>query len=112
MKLSFPQRLTSLSQALKFLQCETQGYSELFTKLNKHNMVKTKLRLIQRLCPPAKDELNSTLEVQHGVGHQFSANSLQNRKCSDSNEIQALKEILELAINDRLLTVPAKNNKK
>jgi hypothetical protein len=65
-------------------------------------MVKIILRLIQRLSPPANDELNSTLEGQHEAGHQFSPNCLQNQKFSDSNEIQSLKEKLELAINERL----------
>ena len=49
--------------------------------------------------------LNSTLEVQHGVGHQFSANFFQNNKFSESNEVQSLKEKLKPAINERLLTV-------
>ena len=69
-------------------------------------MVKIIFRLTKRLSPPANDELNSTLEVQHGVGHQFSPNSFQNQKFSDSNEIQSLKEKIEAAINERLLTVP------
>ena len=87
MKLSFPQRRKRLSQALRYLKCGTQDYSELFPKLNKDNMVKIILRLIKRISPPANDELNSILEVQRGVGHQFSANSFQNKKFSDSNEI-------------------------
>ena len=69
-------------------------------------MVKIIFRLTKRLSPPANDELNSTLEVQHGVRHQFSPNSFQNQKFSDSNEIQSLKEKIEAAINERLLTVP------
>jgi hypothetical protein len=89
------------------LQYGTQDYSELFPKLSKDNMVKIILRLVKRLLPPANDELNSTLEVQHGVGHQFSANSFQNKKFSDSNDIQSVIEELQPAINERLLTVPA-----
>jgi len=69
------------------LKCGTQDYSELFPKLSKDNMVKIILRLMKRPSPPANDELNSILEVQRGVGHQFSANSFQNKEFSDSNEI-------------------------
>jgi hypothetical protein len=42
------------------------------------------------------------------VGQQCSANCFQNKKYSESNEIQSLKEKLEIAINERLLTVPAR----
>jgi len=87
MKLSFPQRRTSLSQALRYLKCGTQDYSELFPKLSKDNMVKIILRLIKRISPPENDELNSVLEVQRRVGHQISANSFQDKKFSNSNEI-------------------------
>jgi len=52
-------------------------------------------------------KVNSTLEVQHGVEHQFTANSSQNKKFSDSSDIQSLKEKLESAINETLLTVAA-----
>ena len=62
---------------------------------------------MKRLSPPANDEMNSTLEVKHGVGHQFTANSFQNKKFSDSTDIQSLKEKLESAINETLLTVAA-----
>ena len=37
------------------------------------------LPLVKILSPPANDELNSTLEVQHGGGHQLSANSFKIR---------------------------------
>ena len=95
-----------ITQAVKYLHCGTQDYSELFPKLGNDNTVKIILRLIKRHSPPANDELNLTLEVQHGVGHQFSANSFQNKKLSDSNEIQSLKEMLESAIYVTLLAVP------
>jgi hypothetical protein len=36
-----------------------------------------------------------------------SANSSQNKKLPNPNEIHSLKDKLESAINDRLLTVPA-----
>jgi len=90
------------------LHCGTQDYSELFPKLSNDNTVKIILRLIKRHSPAANDEMNSKLEVQHGVGHQFSSNSFQNKKLSYSNEIQSLKEKLQTAINEKLLTVPAK----
>jgi hypothetical protein len=107
MKLCFPQRRTNLSQALH-LQCGTQYYKKLFPKLSKDNTVKIILRLIKRLSPPANDEPNPTLEVQHAVGHQFSVNCFQNKKFSESNEIRSLKEKLETAINGRLSSVPAR----
>jgi len=50
-------------------------------------MVKIILRLIKRISPPENDELNSVLEVQRRVGHQISANSFQDKKFSNSNEI-------------------------
>jgi hypothetical protein len=74
--------------------------------------VKIILRLIKRLSPSENDEQNSTLEDQHGTQHQSSANSLQNKRLPDSNEIQSLKDKLEYAINERLLTVPAKKSSK
>jgi hypothetical protein len=63
---------------------------------------------MKRLSPSANDEQNSALEDQYGTEHQCSANSFQNKKLPDSNEIQSLKEILELAVNERLLPVPPK----
>ena len=87
-----------ITQVLKYLHCGTQDYSELFPKLSKDNIVKIILHLIK---------VNSILEVQHAVGHQFTANSSQNKKFSDSTDIQSLKEKLESAINETLLTVPA-----
>jgi hypothetical protein len=62
------------------LQYGTQRYSELFPKLNKVNMEKIMLPLVKISSPPANDELNSNVEVQHGVEHQFSANSFQNKE--------------------------------
>jgi hypothetical protein len=70
-------------------------------------MVKITLRLVKRLSSPANDHLNSTLEVQHAVEHQFSANSFKNKKLSDSNVIQSLTVKIESAINEKLLTFPA-----
>jgi len=74
--------------------------------------VKITIRLIKRLSSPAIDELNSNLEDQNGVGDQVSPNSFQNKKLSDSNEIQSLKENLESAINETLSTVPAQKKKR
>jgi hypothetical protein len=94
------------------LATRTQGYREISPKLSKDNIVKIILRSIKRISPPANDELNSILEVQHGVGHQCSANSFQNKKFSESNEIQSFKEKIEMAINERLLTLPARKRAK
>jgi len=84
MKLSFSTEMYKfITQAVKYLHCGTQDYSELFPKLSNDITVKIILRLIKRHSPPANDELNSTLEVQHGVGHQFSASSFENKKLPD-----------------------------
>jgi len=96
-----------ITQVLKYLQCGTQDYRELFPKLSKDNIVKIILRLMKRLSPPANDELNSTLVVQNAVGHKFSANSFQNKQFPDSNVTQSLKEKLVSAIRQTLLTVPS-----
>jgi hypothetical protein len=42
--------------------------------------VKIKLHLKKGFPPPGNDELNTTIAVKHGVGHQRFANSFQNKK--------------------------------
>jgi hypothetical protein len=56
--------------------------------------------------PPANDtEFN--LRSSTWSGTSVFANWFQNKKFSDSNEIQSLKDKIESAINERLLNVPA-----
>jgi hypothetical protein len=51
------------------------------------------------------------LEDQHGKDLHCSANSSQTKKLPDSNEILPLEDKFESPINERFLTVPAKNKK-
>jgi hypothetical protein len=67
------------------------------------------LCLIKHLSPSENDEQNSALEDLYGTECQCSANCFQNKKFPDCNEIKSLRDKLELAINERLLTAPAKN---
>ena len=84
-----------ITHAVKYLHFGTRDYSELFPKLSNDNTVKTILRLIKRHSPPANDELNSNLEVQYGVGHQFSAISFENKKLPDPG-VKAQKICLKM----------------
>ena len=87
----------------------TQDNSELLPSLSKGTIVIFILRLIKCLSPSENDEQNSTFEVQHGTEHQFPSNYFQNKKSPNSNAIQTLKYKLEMAVNERLLTLSSKS---
>jgi len=94
---------------LSIYKAGTQNDSELFPRLSKDTLVKIKLCLIKSLSP-SENEPNSAFEDPHGREKQCSANYLK-KNIPDSNEIQSLKDKLELAINERLSTVLLRNFK-
>jgi hypothetical protein len=96
LKLRISQLHTNLSQVLLCLHSRTQDDSKLFPRLSKDTIVKIILCLIKCLPPLEK---NSTLEEQHGIKHHRFADSFQNKKLCDSNEIQSLNDKLESEIN-------------
>jgi len=96
LKLRISQRHTNLSQVLLCLHSRTRDDSELFPRLSKDAIVKIILCLIKCLSPSEK---NLTLEDQRGAKYHSFAQSFQNKKLCDSNEIQSLNDKLESEIN-------------
>jgi hypothetical protein len=85
-------RRTNLLQILQYFQSGTQDDSELFPRISNDTTAKISLRVIKRLSPSENDGQNSTFEDQKETEHQCFANSFQNNKLLDSNEIQSLKD--------------------
>lgn len=93
-------RRTNLLQVLQYFQSGTQYDSELFPRISNNTTAKIIFHVIKRLSPSENDGQNSTFEDKKkggGKEHQCFANSFQNNKFSDSNEIQSLTDKPESA---------------